>query len=83
MDKLTETDAGLCGVHTLNNLLQGPIFTEIDLMSIAQELDAAEQSVMAEMGTETQEFLKFAAVSNVAFVFDIPLARLCKRSGRR
>ena len=35
--------ASLCGVHALNNLLQGPAFGAGDLASIAHELDAAER----------------------------------------
>eukprot|EP01126_Amoeba_proteus_P052046 TRINITY_DN6257_c0_g3_i7.p1 TRINITY_DN6257_c0_g3~~TRINITY_DN6257_c0_g3_i7.p1 ORF type:complete len:495 (-),score=107.55 TRINITY_DN6257_c0_g3_i7:92-1576(-) len=53
--------AGLCGVHTLNNLFQASLFTEVDLMQIAQDLDAEEKRVMSEMGTETPHFLKFVA----------------------
>eukprot|EP00164_Ancoracysta_twista_P004979 GFYU01006773.1.p1 GENE.GFYU01006773.1~~GFYU01006773.1.p1 ORF type:complete len:237 (+),score=55.19 GFYU01006773.1:43-753(+) len=51
----------LCGVHCLNALLQGPYFTEVDLMEIAHKLDAAEKKVMAEMGTDTTDFVKYAA----------------------
>jgi len=29
----------LCGVHTINSLLQGPFFNEITLANIALELD--------------------------------------------
>ena len=29
----------LCGVHTVNSLLQGPFFNEITLANIALELD--------------------------------------------
>jgi len=54
-------DAGLCGVHALNNLLQGPYFSEVDLMQIAQRLDAQEKSLMAEQGMETTDFIKFVA----------------------
>jgi hypothetical protein len=54
--------AGLCGVHCLNTLLQGPYFTEIDLMSIAHEFDKKEKEVMSEAGTETKDFIKFIAV---------------------
>jgi len=53
--------SGLCAVHCLNNLLQGPYFTEIDLMHIAKELDEKERQVMMEMGTETKDFLNFIA----------------------
>jgi len=52
--------AGLCAVHALNSLLQGPYYTEIDLMQIAQEFDKKEKAVMAEMG-ETNDFIKFVA----------------------
>jgi len=54
-------EASLCGVHCLNSLLQGPYFTEIDLAQIAHEFDKKEKEVMAEMGTETTDFLKFMA----------------------
>ncbi len=55
--------AGLCGVHCLNTLLQGPYFTEVDLMNIAIEFDKKEKEVMSEAGTETKDFIKFIAVS--------------------
>uniref|UniRef100_A0A6B2LD89 ubiquitinyl hydrolase 1 n=1 Tax=Arcella intermedia TaxID=1963864 RepID=A0A6B2LD89_9EUKA len=54
-------DAGLCGVHALNNLLQGAYFTEIDLMEIAHQLDSKETTLMAESGLDTSDYLKFAA----------------------
>jgi len=54
-------DAALCGVHALNNLLQGPLFSEIDLMHIAHDLDASEKAMMMEMGTDSADFLKFMA----------------------
>jgi len=60
-------DAALCGVHCLNNLLQGSYFTEIDLMNIAHEMDAVERALMAEQGTDTTDFLKFMAVSHSLF----------------
>ena len=37
--------AALCGVHCLNALLQGPIFTAADLAAIAAELDAQVRTV--------------------------------------
>eukprot|EP01122_Echinamoeba_exundans_P004972 TRINITY_DN1516_c0_g2_i1.p1 TRINITY_DN1516_c0_g2~~TRINITY_DN1516_c0_g2_i1.p1 ORF type:complete len:362 (+),score=51.88 TRINITY_DN1516_c0_g2_i1:777-1862(+) len=52
-------DAALCGVHCLNNLLQGQFYTEIDLARIAHDLDDNERALMAEMGTDTKDFLKF------------------------
>jgi len=65
-------DAGLCGVHCLNNLLQGRFVTELDLMTYARRLDEAERHIMGEMGTETSDYLKFIAVSFV-------LVRLSKK----
>ena len=38
--------AALCGQHCLNNLLQGPFFTEIDLGEIAQQLDQQERALL-------------------------------------
>lgn len=40
----------LCGLHTLNSLLQGPIFNESSLFSIAQELDRQEKEIMESAG---------------------------------
>eukprot|EP01088_Endostelium_zonatum_P017717 TRINITY_DN5367_c0_g1_i1.p1 TRINITY_DN5367_c0_g1~~TRINITY_DN5367_c0_g1_i1.p1 ORF type:complete len:294 (+),score=86.14 TRINITY_DN5367_c0_g1_i1:61-942(+) len=54
-------DAGLCAVHALNSLLQGPYYTEVDLATIALEFDRREKAVMSEMGTETNEFLRYMA----------------------
>lgn len=61
-------EAALCGVHCLNNLLQGPYFGATDLMEIALQLDAQERSLMAELGTETDDFQKFSRVRNSYFV---------------
>jgi len=52
-------DSALCAVHTLNNLLQGEYYSAVELMNIALELDRTEKLMMAEMGTETKDFLKF------------------------
>lgn len=54
-------DAGLCGVHCLNNLLQGPYFGAAELMEIALELDSKEKVLMAELGTDTEDYRKFAS----------------------
>jgi hypothetical protein len=40
----------------------GPLFTEVDLMQIAQELDAREKAVMMEGGVDSKDFLKYMAV---------------------
>ncbi|KAL3931541.1 MAG: hypothetical protein SGPRY_001082 [Prymnesium sp.] len=52
--------SALCGQHCLNNLLQGPYFTEVDLAIIAQELDAKEVELMMENG-EDEETRRFKA----------------------
>eukprot|EP01031_Cornospumella_fuschlensis_P036483 gene36483-44260_t len=36
-------ESALCGQHCLNNLLQGPFFTAVDLATIAQDLDEQER----------------------------------------
>lgn len=51
--------AGLCGLHCINTLLQGPVFNEIDLMHIAQEVDRKEREVMSEGGLESEDYKKF------------------------
>lgn len=43
---LTLSESLLCGVHCLNNLLQGPYFSEITLAEIAQELDDIECALL-------------------------------------
>eukprot|EP00455_Lapot_gusevi_P005087 TRINITY_DN12143_c0_g1_i2.p1 TRINITY_DN12143_c0_g1~~TRINITY_DN12143_c0_g1_i2.p1 ORF type:complete len:289 (+),score=66.36 TRINITY_DN12143_c0_g1_i2:59-868(+) len=54
-------ESGFCGVHCLNNLLQGAYFTEIDLSQIALELDETERQLMAEQGIDSAEYLRFVA----------------------
>ncbi|KAF0977662.1 hypothetical protein FDP41_002984 [Naegleria fowleri] len=45
----------LCAMHSLNNLLQGAYFTEIDLMEIARNLDRKEAELLqAESGVQQQ-----------------------------
>jgi Ataxin-3 len=41
-------DSHLCGQHCLNNLLQGPYFTAVDLAGIASNLDAMERRLGVE-----------------------------------
>lgn len=55
-------DSALCAVHSLNNLLQGQYYSAIELMNIAQELDAKEQILMQELGNDTVDYKKFMAV---------------------
>lgn len=54
-------EAALCGVHCVNSLLQGPFFNEWDLAKIAQDFDDLERSLMASNGTNTADFIKYAA----------------------
>jgi ataxin-3 len=54
-------EAGLCAVHALNSLLQGSVFTEIDLMEIAHSLDRVEREVMAAGGLDSADYLRFMA----------------------
>jgi len=39
-------EASLCARHCLNNLLQGPKFTEIDLMQIAEQISKEEEDLI-------------------------------------
>jgi len=39
-------EASLCARHCLNNLLQGPKFTEIDLMQIAEQISKEEEELI-------------------------------------
>jgi ataxin-3 len=60
-------ESALCGQHCLNNLLQGPYFTEIALAEVAQELDQRERELMLAEGItpEARRFLQEAS-GNVA-----------------
>jgi len=51
----------LCGLHCLNSIMQGPFFNEVELSEIAHELDKREKKLMAELGTETEDFLLYMA----------------------
>lgn len=53
--------AALCGVHAINNLLQGAYCNEIELAEIAAELDAAERELMLADGSDTPDALRFLA----------------------
>ena len=55
----------LCGRHCLNNLLQGPYFTEFDLAEIAQELDARERELMLAEGADTADAIRFLAEDSI------------------
>jgi len=54
-------EAGLCGVHCLNSLLQAPYYSEIDLANIARSLDQKERQLMLEAGTDSADLIKYLA----------------------
>ena len=61
-EKMKQTQvSALCGVHTLNTLMQGPYFSEVDLATIGTGLDAIERSMMEEGGVDNPDFLRFLA----------------------
>ena len=49
----------LCARHCLNNLLQGPYFTEFDLSKIALQLDKEEQQLLAQDGDENAGLIEW------------------------
>ena len=48
-----------CAVHAVNNLLQGPLFTEWVFSEIAIELTEAERKLMAAGGVDSTEYLNW------------------------
>jgi ataxin-3 len=54
-------ESRLCAVHCVNAVLQGPYFSEVDLATMAQELDAQEQQVMLESGAASSHYLNYMA----------------------
>ena len=57
--------AALCGVHCLNNLLQGPYVNAGSLADIAHQLDQLERQLMFSHGTDTPEALRYAASDSI------------------
>lgn len=53
--------AALCGTHAINNLLQGPYYSEVDMANIAQSIDARERALMLESGADSADYLSFVA----------------------
>lgn len=54
-------ESRLCAVHCVNAVLQGPYFSEVDLATMAQELDQQEQQVMLESGAASSHYLSYMA----------------------
>ena len=55
----------LCGVHCLNALLQGPVFTQADLNKFAAELDKEESSLLvSEQKNQQPRSMTISSLSN-------------------
>mmetsp|Transcript_5306 Transcript_5306/g.7045 ORF Transcript_5306/g.7045 Transcript_5306/m.7045 type:complete len:162 (-) Transcript_5306:5-490(-) len=53
--------AAFCGVHAVNNLIQGPLYSEWDFSQVALALTEEERKLMAAQGTESKDYLVFMA----------------------
>lgn len=83
-------ESALCGTHALNNLLQGPYFSEVDMAGVAAALDDRERALMAEGdaagggGVDSAAYLSFMAAdsSNVdeSGNFSIEVLSACLRN---
>ncbi|RWS04393.1 ataxin-3-like protein [Dinothrombium tinctorium] len=51
----------MCAKHCLNSLLQAAYFTELDLATIALQIDEQEKRQMAEGGLNNAEYLQFVS----------------------
>lgn len=73
-------ESKLCAVHCVNTVLQGPFFTELDLASIAADLDQREKQMMMEGGLDSADYLLFMSEgsSNVAMDGDFSIQVLEK-----
>ncbi|KAH9308577.1 hypothetical protein KI387_036488 [Taxus chinensis] len=52
-------ESKLCVVNSVNRVLEGPCFTELDLVSIAADLDQKEKHMMMEGGLDSVDYLQF------------------------
>mmetsp|Transcript_8901 Transcript_8901/g.12343 ORF Transcript_8901/g.12343 Transcript_8901/m.12343 type:complete len:282 (-) Transcript_8901:258-1103(-) len=53
--------AAFCGVHAVNNLIQGPLYSEWDFSQVALALTEEERKLMAAQGTDSKDYLVFMA----------------------
>lgn len=60
----------MCGLHCINNILQGPFFDVGVLSEIAQNIDLQEKALMAENGFDSEDFIKYIAVC-ISFYFTV------------
>lgn len=76
----------MCALHCLNSVLQGPYFTEAELSAIGLELDQKERQLMADGGTNSEDYQAFLAEGsgNVAAdgYFNISVLIECLRRKR-
>lgn len=56
-------ESALCGTHAVNNLLQGPYYSEVDMASIAHSIDERERALMMQAGTDSADYLSFMVSS--------------------
>lgn len=56
--------AACCGRHAVNNLLQGPLFSDVELAEIAQSLDQRELGLLSANGADARA-LRAAGSNNV------------------
>lgn len=52
-------ESALCGTHCINNLLQGPYYSEIGMADIARGLDERERALMMEGGVDSSDYLSW------------------------
>ena len=64
-----QQESALCAVHALNNLVQAPLFTPVDLSSAAAELQERERQLHAAGGVDSADYLAFLAADS-AYVSD-------------
>jgi len=57
-------ESALCGTHCLNNLLQGPYFSAVDMAGVAAALDERERALMRESGVDSAAFLAHMAADS-------------------
>jgi ataxin-3 len=70
-------DGLLCGQHVLNNLLQSPYFTAVDLAQIAQELDSEESKLgMKGENYNDQGFFSVQVLNRALKVWNIEMIPL-------
>ena len=57
-------ESALCAVHALNNLVQSPLFTAVDLSSAAADLQEQSRQLHAAAGLDSADYLTFLAADS-------------------